>query len=97
MKSVFTCDPNKIRYAETRRGINATAPIELDGKPIATLYDVAEQIVAQVDFIGEGIRKVFLEEGRRIDYGKAYGVTTMSDDFVISEHARAIVSGSELP
>lgn len=86
----FTCNASTIKYTTTRRGVNAVAVIVNDkGQRVATLYDVAERIVAQVDMHLPMDRKTFLYEARQA------GHADESENFAIGEFARRIVALAE--
>lgn len=85
----FTANPTEFKYKTTRRGVNATCPIHYKGSAQVTLHDVAESIVAQVDFKSDEVRKAFLIEAR------AAGHAEESDNYAISEYARSLTMAAE--
>lgn len=88
----YSCEVRTIKYATTRRGVNATAKILRGGKPIATLYDVAEDIVAQVEFTTHAEHDAFLAKAVKLDWPE---YVRKSDSFLVSEYARKIVADAE--
>lgn len=86
---MFTIDQADVKYTETRRGVNATAPILKDGVLFATLEDIAEQIVAPVFFEPGCNQDLFLQDAR------AKGRTEENELMCISEHARDLLAQAE--
>jgi hypothetical protein len=80
---VYYIDASQILYKKTRRGVNAKVQIQRRGKAIATLYDVAEEISAKVDFISDHERKLFLKAAMKDE-------PHSNERFAISQYARKI-------
>lgn len=87
--SAFTTDPKKFKYKRTRRGVDATCPIQKGGVTVATLYDDASAIVAKVEFTDPAVRAEFLAEARLA------GHIMPSEAFAISEYARKMTMDAE--
>jgi hypothetical protein len=80
MSAKYSVDATKIKYKKTRRGVNATATIMKNGVAMCILYDVAEEIVATVDFKKAEDQVEFLADANKIR---------------ISEYARKLVMDAE--
>jgi hypothetical protein len=91
----FSIDASSIVFKETRRGINATAVIlASDGKRVGEIHDVAEKIVADVNFTCPDARAAFAAEARRI-HSVVLGRADHGDDIFISEYARILLADAE--
>ncbi|EKS72653.1 hypothetical protein BURK_004352 [Burkholderia sp. SJ98] len=91
----FSIDASSIVFKETRRGIDATAVIlTSDGKRAGEIHDVAEKIVADVDFTCADARVAFAAEARRL-HPVGLGRADHSDDIFISEYARVLLADAE--
>ena len=88
----YSVDWDRIIFKANRRGMNATAVIRRDGKDFCVLHDVAEQIVADVEFKSESDRIIFLIDAENSGCIK---VTDLSISAKISEYARKILSDAE--
>jgi hypothetical protein len=87
----FAINHNDITYATTPRGINATAPIRLDGNEVGRIEDIAERICTPVTFADPKHRAAFLEAAKQW----APKMQTDSDDMRISEFARQLLELAE--
>jgi hypothetical protein len=94
-KMAFTIDVASIVFKETRRGINATAVIlTSDSKRVGEIHDVAEKIVADVNFTCADARAAFAAEARRL-HPVVLGRADHGDDIFISEYARILLADAE--
>lgn len=91
---IYTIDPFSIQFTETRRGVNATAKILLDGKPIGTIKDFAERIVTEVFFSSERERAAFAAEARRV-LVTVFGKADHHDSVFVYEYARKLLEQAE--
>jgi hypothetical protein len=91
----FSIDHSTIVFRQTRRGINATATIMVNGtEPVGQIHDVAEKIVADVTFATTTARAAFVTEARQarpIIFEKM----DHDDSIFISEYARALLAAAE--
>lgn len=85
----YTVNPNKLKYHETSRGVQARCVIDFNGKSFAKFDDFPEAIVADVHFDTKEARAQFLADARAAGHGDA------NEDFVISEFARKLVHDAE--
>ncbi|WP_321794754.1 hypothetical protein [Caballeronia sp. J97] len=90
----YTIDPFTIQFTETRRGVNATAKILLDGQVVGTIDDIAERIVTDVFFDSEQSRVAFADEARRVMVS-VFGKTDHNDSAFVSEYARRLLEQAE--
>ncbi|WP_250537035.1 hypothetical protein [Caballeronia sp. AZ10_KS36] len=91
----FSIDASSIVFKETHRGINATAVIlTSDGKRVGEIHDVAEKIVADVEFTCADARVAFAVEARRL-HPVVLGRADHRDDVFISEYARILLADAE--
>jgi hypothetical protein len=91
----FSIDASSIVFKETRRGINASAVIiSSDGRRVGEIHDVAEKIVADVDFTSPDARAAFAAEARRL-HPVVLGRADHRDDVFISEYARILLADAE--
>lgn len=80
-----------VKYATTRRGVNATAELWLGKVKIATVEDYAERIVTPVDFIKPEYRAPFVKAAHTA-IPKPYA---QGEGFLVSEFARKLITVSE--
>ncbi|KMZ13396.1 hypothetical protein BHUM_01728 [Candidatus Burkholderia humilis] len=91
----FSIDVSSIVFKQTRRDINATAVILADdSKRVGEIYDVAERIVADVNFTCVNARAAFAAEARRL-HPVVLGRADRGDDVFISEYARVLLADAE--
>jgi hypothetical protein len=84
----YSIAPNRIQYVETRRGIQAHAPIMFDGVQVGTLEDYPELFVTPVTLTGDhGPR--FLACAREAGFNQA------EDSYALSEYARCLLKLAE--
>lgn len=91
---MYHADASTFKYKKTRRGVNAVCNILKDGVAIAVLGDIAEAIVADVQFVDAAERALFLAEAKlKIDLTGL--PSSCGDEYVISEYARKITMEAE--
>lgn len=91
----FSIDASSIVFEETRRGINATGVIlTSDGERVGEMHDIAEKIVADVDFTSPDARAAFAVDARRL-HPVVLGRADHRDDIFISEHAGILFADAE--
>lgn len=75
----FHINHNDVAYVTTRRGVNAAAPIRLDGNEVGRIEDIAERLVTPVTFDKPETRAAFLEAMIK------WSPTTVDEEYRISE------------
>ena len=91
----FCIDASSIAFTKTRRGINARATIlSEDGTRIGEISDIAERIVADVEFVSLAVRSAFVKEARNVN-PTVFGRADHNDEIFASEYARALLAEAE--
>lgn len=85
----YVVNPQKLKYHETAKGVQARCVIDLNGRSFATFDDFPERLVADVQFNSKTDRQLFLQDARKAGQGET------SDDHAISEFARKLVHDAE--